>query len=57
MAENLDFNWDALGKTGDIYSAAERAKLEQLYDGTFSAVNENEVILGKVVSITEIFQI
>ena len=47
-----DFDWDKIDDDGDKYSEAEKAKLEERYTQTFKSVDENAVIMGKVVSIT-----
>ncbi len=46
-----DFNWDTIGKKQAIYSAEEHAKLEDLYNETFNAIVENEVVDGTIVAI------
>jgi small subunit ribosomal protein S1 len=46
-----DFNWDTIGKKQTIYSADEHAKLESLYNETFNAIVENEVVDGTIVAI------
>ncbi|MFH2143165.1 MAG: 30S ribosomal protein S1 [Bacteroidota bacterium] len=48
-----EFNWDSLTKREDIYSKDERAKLESIYDETLSTIAENEIIDGKIVSISK----
>jgi small subunit ribosomal protein S1 len=47
-----EFNWDNVGKGGDIYKPEERARLEQMYESTLNAVVEHEVVKGTVVAIT-----
>jgi small subunit ribosomal protein S1 len=46
-----DFDWDADEKGFGNYSDEERAKLEQLYAGTFNSISKGEIISGIVVSI------
>ncbi len=46
-----EFNWDTIGKKQVIYSAAEHEKLESLYNETFNAIVENEVVDGTIVAI------
>lgn len=46
-----NFDWDAIGKKHENYSADERSKLEGLYDKTLSSIVEHEVIDGTVVAI------
>ena len=45
-----EFDWDAIGKKQEAYTADERAKLEGVYDKTLSAIVEHEVVEGSVVS-------
>jgi small subunit ribosomal protein S1 len=46
-----DFDWDAIGKKQDAYSASERERLEAIYDETLKSIGEGEVIDGTVVSM------
>lgn len=46
-----DFDWDADDKKFGNYSDQEREKFEKLYDGTFSSINQGEIITGTVVNI------
>ena len=46
------FDWDALGKKQEVYSADERTKLEDMYSQTLKSITEHEVIDGTVVSIS-----
>lgn len=46
-----DFDWDADTKAFGNYNASERAKLEALYTDTFSSIEKNEIVKGKVVLI------
>ncbi|MFK5857351.1 MAG: 30S ribosomal protein S1 [Bacteroidota bacterium] len=48
-----EFDWDALEKKQDNYTASERSKLEDIYTGSLSSIVEHEVIEGTVVGITE----
>ncbi len=47
-----EFDWDALEKKQDNYSAAERTKLEDIYSGSLSSIVEHEVIEGTVVGMS-----
>src|SRR6187401_2878373 len=47
-----DFDWSISNRNQYVYTAAERTRLEGLYDKTLGAVNENEVIKAKVSQIT-----
>jgi len=59
MAEKIEeqsqgFNWDDFEQGfGDSYSKQEKEELAALYEGTLNKVNENEVVEGTIVSITE----
>jgi len=50
-SSNQDFDWDADEKAFGNYSAADREKLEAMYDVTFSSINQGEIIEGIVVNI------
>jgi len=45
-----EFDWDSIGKKHEAYSAAERTRLEDVYNETFSAIVEHEVVDGTVVA-------
>jgi small subunit ribosomal protein S1 len=47
---NQEFDWSAIGKRNDNYSAEERDRLESLYSKTLNIVNENDVVEGIVVA-------
>ncbi|GGE94253.1 30S ribosomal protein S1 [Hymenobacter cavernae] len=56
MAEVVDnFDWDNVGASGfgGNYSAEERARMEQMYGDTLTTVQEEEVVRGTVVGITD----
>ncbi|AKQ45297.1 30S ribosomal protein S1 [Rufibacter radiotolerans] len=55
MANVDDFNWDQFESQGfgGSYSAAQRAEMEQMYADTLNTVQEEEVIKGTVVGITD----
>src|SRR5690606_1215784 len=46
-----DCDWDLDERPFGNYSDAERTKLEEQYAGTFSQINQGEIIEGIVVSI------
>ena len=52
LEEKPVFDWDAVGKKEEIYSKAERAKLEEAYDNTLRAISDHDVIEGSVVAKT-----
>ena len=45
-----DFNWDELGKDQQTYSTDEQKQMEDVYNQTFSAIVEQEVVMGTVVA-------
>lgn len=45
-----DFNWDELGKDTQIYSETEQRQLEDIYNQTFNAIVEQEVVEGTIVA-------
>ncbi len=47
------FDWDRFKDGDEDYSAAERSRFETLYDETLSTVAENEVVDGKVISMSK----
>ncbi len=51
VAPPADFDWNAIGKKQDAYSASERERLEAIYDETLKSIGEGEVIDGTVVSM------
>ena len=56
MAEIIDdFDWDNVGATGfgGNYSVDQRAEMEQMYGDTLTTVQEEEVVKGTVVGITD----
>ena len=52
FAPLADFNWDAIGKKSQNYSADERAKMASMYENTLQSVTEHDVIDGTIVAIT-----
>jgi len=46
-----DFDWDLDEKVFGNYSADERAEMEEQYAGTFSQINQGEIVEATVVSI------
>ncbi|MDQ4140806.1 MAG: S1 RNA-binding domain-containing protein, partial [Bacteroidota bacterium] len=55
MSANDDFDWDKYEsqKFGGSYSKDQRAELEKMYSDTLNTVQEEEVIKGTVVGITD----
>jgi small subunit ribosomal protein S1 len=47
-----EFNWDEMGKKGEMYNASDRETYEKMYASTLSTVAEHEIVEGKVVGIT-----
>lgn len=52
FAPLADFNWDAIGKKSQNYSADERSKMATMYENTLQSVTEHDVIDGTIVAIT-----
>ena len=52
FAPLADFNWDAIGKKSQNYSADERSKMEAMYENTLQSVTEHDVIDGTIVAVT-----
>ena len=50
MQEPGEFDWEAVNKKQDLYSPAERERLESIYEETLKSIGEGEVIDGTVVS-------
>jgi Ribosomal protein S1 len=46
-----NFDWNKIDTEESRYSADEKARLEDLYTKSFKSIDENAVIMGKVVSI------
>ncbi|MBN3034228.1 MAG: 30S ribosomal protein S1 [Bacteroidales bacterium] len=46
-----EFDWGSVGKKQDQYTAAEKKKLEEIYDNTLKSIAEHEVIDGTVVAM------
>ena len=56
MAELVDnFDWDNVDASGfgGNYSAEQRAEMEEMYSGTLTTVQEEEVVTGTVVGMTD----
>ncbi|MCU0449429.1 MAG: 30S ribosomal protein S1 [Bernardetiaceae bacterium] len=55
MSLVAEFDWDSFQTKGlgSGYNKADKAKMEQLYAGTFAEAKQNEVVAGIVVSITD----
>src|SRR5690554_3479252 len=48
---NPEFDWDALANEG--YGQAKHAEYKDAYEATLTSVNEKEVVLGTIVSISD----
>lgn len=46
-----EFDWDAIGKKHELYSADERKNLEDQYDRTLKAISDHELIDGTIVAM------
>ncbi len=47
-----DFDWETSKKNVRTYAAEEREKYEKIYDTTFKTIQNNDIVEGAVVSIT-----
>jgi small subunit ribosomal protein S1 len=48
----VEFDWNSIGKKHESYPAAERSRLEAIYDKTMSSIGDHEVVDGLVVGLT-----
>ena len=48
----VEFDWNSIGKKHEAYPAAERSRLEAIYDQTMSSIGDHEVVDGLVVGLT-----
>jgi small subunit ribosomal protein S1 len=46
------FSWEGLSKRGETYDNALQQQLETMYSGTLTSVIENEIVKGRIVTIT-----
>ncbi|MFT6745795.1 MAG: small subunit ribosomal protein S1 [Glaciecola sp.] len=46
---NVDFDWNDLGEEKEVYSADEKAKLEEEYGSAISSIAKNEILQGTIV--------
>ncbi len=53
IPEPEEFDWDSVGKKPEIYTKAEREKLEDLYNKTFNSIAEHEVVEGNIVGLND----
>ena len=47
-----EFNWETVGKTGELYSEKDRLDMETMYNNTLTSIKVQDVVDGEVVSIT-----
>lgn len=47
-----NFDWDSLGEVHSTYSEEERKKMEEVYNQTFNAIVEQDVVEGTIVGKT-----
>jgi len=52
VAAPAEFDWNSIGKKHEAYPAAERNRLEAIYDKTMSSIGDHEVVDGLVVGLT-----
>jgi small subunit ribosomal protein S1 len=48
-----DFDWETANENTDIYTSEERSKLSEMYEGTLTTINENEVVNGVIVAMSD----
>ena len=48
-----DFDWDSIGKRQEVYSAAKRQEMEDMYHATLTSIAPQDVIDGKIISKTK----
>jgi small subunit ribosomal protein S1 len=48
-----DFDWSVDKRNVSSYNAEEKEKYDKTYEGTFKAINENELISGTIVGLTK----
>ncbi len=48
-----DFDWSAISKKGEQYTAAEKERLDKVYEETLKSIADHEVLDGKVVAKTK----
>jgi small subunit ribosomal protein S1 len=49
---SVDFDWDTAGKKSSNYNAADRLRMESLYEKSLSSITEHEVVEGVIVAKT-----
>lgn len=52
-AEMAEFDWDTVTNKGLQYSPEEKARLEEIYNKTFSTIAEGEVVEGTVIAMNK----
>ncbi len=48
-----DFDWSAIGKTDDLYSADVFAKYEKEYESTLTSIADHQVVDGRIVTLNK----
>ncbi|MEY2828415.1 MAG: hypothetical protein RIQ33_273 [Bacteroidota bacterium] len=48
-----DFNWNVDKRSANTYSKQEVESMATMYDGTFKAINNNEIVTGTIVGISK----
>lgn len=48
-----DFDWGALGKSKEVYSAEESEKMEAVYSETLNSMEDHEVVEGRIVALNK----
>jgi len=52
-AELAEFDWDTVTNKGFQYSSEEKARLEEIYNKTFSTIADGEVVEGTVIAMNK----
>jgi small subunit ribosomal protein S1 len=48
-----DFNWNVDKRSANTYSTQQVESMATMYDGTFKAINNNEIVTGTIVGISK----
>lgn len=48
-----DFDWDSIGKRQEVYSAAKRQEMEDMYNATLTSIAPQDVLDGRIIGKTK----
>ena len=48
-----DFDWNIDKRSANNYTKAQSTDMASMYDGTFKAINNNEIVIGHIVGISK----